>query len=285
MYELVLQNKSGSKLFFNQLGGQFTITEIEGLSPADATINTNESALMDGATYNSSKVNMRTINMAFAIEHDAEQGRLKVYHVLQSSKYIMITYKSERLNVFVEGYVKSIDVSHFSMKQVVTVSITCPFPYFKAAQEMVNDLSSVINLFHFPFSSTAEPQIVFGYIDPTTSEVVMNNGSIECGLTFELYAKASVTNPKIYNHMTGDYIGINYEMEAGDVITITTGKGNKTVTLLREGVRSNIFNSLMEGITWLQLEVGGSAFVYEIDQGLISNLLVTIKHRDLFEGV
>lgn len=285
MYELTLQNKSGSKLSFNQIGGQFTITNIEGLSPADATINTNESALIDGATYNSSKVNMRTINMAFAIEHNAEEGRLKVYRVLQSSKYVMLTYKSERLNVFVEGYIRSISVGHFSAKQIATVTILCPFPYFKAAQEIVNDLSSVISLFHFPFSSTEEPQIVFGYIDPTTAEVVMNNGSIECGLTFELYAKASVTNPKIYNHVTGDYIGINYEMEAGDVITITTEKGNKTVTLLREGVRSNIFNSLMEGISWLQLEIGGSAFVYEIDQGLISDLLVTIKHRDLFEGV
>ena len=74
-------------------------------------------------------------------------------------------------------------------------------------------------------------------------------------------------------------------MQAGDVIIITTGRGEKSVTLLREGVETNLFNYLMEGITWLQLEVGGSAFVYEIGSGLISDLLVTIKHRDLFEGV
>ena len=74
-------------------------------------------------------------------------------------------------------------------------------------------------------------------------------------------------------------------MQAGDVITITTEKGNKTVMLLREGVETNLFNYLMEGITWLQLEVGGSAFVYEVGAGLISDLLVSIKHRNLFEGV
>lgn len=285
MYELSLQNQNGNQLTFNQIGGPFTITTIEGLSPADATINTSESALLDGQKFNSSKVNMRTINLAFAIEKNAEANRLAVYKVIQSSKPITLNYQSSTLNVFIEGYVQSINISHFEIKQIATVVIICPFPFFKAAQEMINELSSLISMFHFPFASTEEPELVFGYVDPMINEVISNNGAVECGLTFELYAKSAVTNPKIYNYVTGDFIGLNYSMEAGDVITITTERGNKTVTLLRSGIETNLFNYLMENITWLQLEVGGSAFVYEISSGLISDLLVTIKHRDLFEGV
>lgn len=285
MYKLTLQNKSGRKLQFNQIGGPFTISTISGLNPAPATINTSGSALIDGEKYNSSKVNMRTINMAFAIEYEAEKNRLEIYKVLQTSKPISLHYKSDHFDVFIEGWVQAINIDHFAKKQVATAVIICPFPYFKAAQETINDLSSLINLFHFPFASTEEPEIAFGYIDPTTAEVVDNEGAIETGLTFELYAKAAVENPKVYNYTTGEFIGINYAMQAGDVITITTEKGNKTVVLLREGVETNLFNYLMEGITWLQLEVGGSAFVYEVGTGLISDLLVSIKHRNLFEGV
>lgn len=285
MYKLTLQNKNKNELKFNQLGGPLTIKSIQGLSPADATINTSDSALIDGSRYNSSKVNMRTINLAFAIEYDAERNRLNVYKVLQTSKEITMYYKSDLLDVFIEGWVRSVSIDHFSKKQVVTVTIICPFPFFKAAQETINELSSLISTFHFPFASTAEPEILFGYIDPTTTEIVDNHGAVETGLTFELYAKSGIENPKIYNYTTGDFIGINYTMQAGDVITISTGRGEKSVTLLREGVETNLFNYLMEGITWLQLEIGGSAFVYEINSGLISDFLVTIKHRDLFEGV
>ena len=55
MYKLILENASGSQLVFNRLGGAFTITDIDGLAAPAAIINTNESALMDGATYNSAK--------------------------------------------------------------------------------------------------------------------------------------------------------------------------------------------------------------------------------------
>lgn len=285
MYNLTLENKNGNQLQLIQMGGAYTITDIKGLNPPPATINTSGAALIDGEKYNSSKVKMRTVNIAFAIEYEAEKNRLAVYQVLQSKKYVKIIYESEYLSVFAEGYVSSIDISYFKVKQVVTVAITCPFSYFKGLQMIVNELSSLTSTFHFPFGSTAEPELVMGYIDPMANTAVHNNGSVECGLTFELYARASITNPKIYNYLTGEWIGLNYTMEAGDLITITTGRGEKSVTLLRQGEDINLFNHLMEGITWIQLDIGGSEFVYEVETGLISNLLVTISHYDLYEGV
>lgn len=285
MYNLILENEQGRQLAFNRLGGPYTITEIAGLSPAPATINTSAAALLDGQKFNSSKVNMRTINLAFAIEVDAEASRLEAYRVIQTKKAITLYYKSGRLDVLIKGYVETFDISHFAMKQIATVSIVCPFPYFRAAQMMVNELAAIHDAFHFPFASTAEPQLLFGYIDATSDVTIENSGAIECGLTFELYARASVTNPKIYNYQTGEYIELNISMVAGDLITINTGRGEKSITLLHEGVVSNIFNSFTDGSTWLMLEPGGSVFVYEVGTGLISNLLVTIKHYDLYEGV
>ena len=78
---------------------------------------------------------------------------------------------------------------------------------------------------------------------------------------------------------------VNINMQMGDLITITTEQGNKTVTLLRDGVRTNIFNLLSKNSTWLQLDIGGGVYVYEVGTGTTIDLDVTIKHYDLYEGV
>lgn len=285
MYEITLKNEYGDEMAFNQIGGAYTITDIVGLSPVKATINTNTSALIDGGTFNSAKVNMRTINMAFVIETDAETNRLNAYKVLRPKKPITMYYKSDLLDVYIEGYVQSVDVAHFAVKQTVTVAILCPAPFFQSAQEMIDELSVVIDGFHFPFASTEDPEIVFGIIDLTNRVAVVNNGNVDTGLIFEIYAEHPVSNPTIYDYTTQEYIGVDIDMQARDVITIDTRIGHKTVTLLREGVETNIFNSLIEGVTWLQLASNYSVYAYTIDSGDLTDVTINITHRDLYEGV
>lgn len=285
MYKFILANEKNRQLQFNKVGGAFQITEIEGLSPVDATINTNSTALIDGGTFNSSKVNMRQLLINFTIETNPELNRQEVYKVLRPKKSVKIYYENNSLDVFSEGYVESVKVEHFASKQMCSVSILCTNPYWKTAQEIVNILQSTIPKFHFPFHSTEEPELVFGVIEPITSIVVDNNGNVDTGLTFELYARASVSDPKIYDYESGDFIGVNIEMKVGDLITINTTQGNKGVTLLRSGVETNIFNQLMKDITWLQLSSEGNAFTYTVDSGYTTNLSITIKHYDMYEGV
>lgn len=285
MYKLTLENQDGQQIVFNQIGGAFTITDISGLYPPSATINTNTTALIDGARFNSSKINMRTINLAFAIEKNAESSRIQAYNVIQIKQPIRMYYQSPLRDVFIDGYVESFEISHFEMKQIATVTILCPFPHFKNAQEVINELSIVQDMFYFPFASTEEPDIVFGEIDTVRSTTVDNDGTVETGLIFELYARSEITNPRIFNYITQDFIGLNFEMQAGDLITINTMQGEKTVTLLREGTTTNIFNYVMQNSTWLQLPAGGGTFVYTVESGLQTNLEVTISHYDLYEGV
>ena len=285
MFDLTLENAAGDQLSFG-MGSPFQIDLIEGLNPPAATINTSEIALMDGAKYNSAKVNMRTLNIAFAIVQDPAKNRLEVFKVLKSKQYVKISYSSLYRDVYAEGYIASIDITYFEMMQVVTCSIICPSPFFKAVQEVVNELRNIVNAFHFPFSSTATPQIVFSYFSTDLGITVDNDGDVDCGMIIELYANDTVTNPKIFNYITQDFIGLNITMQAGDLITLDTSAGQKTATLLRAGVESNVFNNVIQGSTWLQLEANGSTFVYEVGAGSnASNLSVTFKHTDLYEGV
>ena len=284
MFELILENAAGDQLTFTQ-NSPFTVTEIQGLNPPPATINTSQIALIDGAKFNSSKLQMRTINVAFAIEYAAALNRIAVYKVLKSKQYVKLYYNGQFRQVFIEGYIASIDITYFDMKQIVTCQIICPSPYFKEAQVIIDELLNIVSAFHFPFSSTASPQLVFGYISNDVGITIENDGDVECGMIIELYARTAVSNPKIYNYITQDFIGLNYTMQQADLITIDTRQGQKSVTLLRGGVETNLFNYVMQNSTWLQLPANGGTFVYEVGSGDTGDLAVTFKHNNMYEGV
>ena len=284
MFELILENANGDQLSFAQ-NSPFTISEIQGLNPPDATINMSELALIDGAKFNSAKLNMRTINIAFAIEYAAAKNRIEVYKVLKSKQYVKIYYNGSYRHVWIEGYIESIDITYFEMKQIVTCNILCPSPYFKDAQDIVDNLINIFKSFHFPFASTAEPELVMGYYSNAVGITVENDGDVECGLIIEMYARNPVSNPKLFNYITNDYFGIQYNLQRADLVTIDTRKGEKSVTLLRGGVEYNLFNYIMQGSKWLQLAENGSTFVYEVATGNAADLNITFTHTNLYEGV
>ena len=234
MFSLILENETGDQLTFEQ-GSPFTVSEIQGLNPPSATINTSQIAMVDGGKFNSSKLNMRTINIAFAIEYEAAKNRIEVFKVLKSKQWIKMYYNGEYRQVFITGYIQSIDITYFAMKQIVTCAILCPSPYFKEAQEMVNNLASIISTFHFPFSSTAAPQLVMGSIFNEIGMVIENDGDVETGIIIVLYARSAVSDPKVFNYITTEFIGVEYDMQAGDQITIDTRKGEKSVSVSRCG--------------------------------------------------
>lgn len=286
MYKLTLENERGNQITFNELGGAYTIEQIQGLNPAPATINTSEVALLDGQHYNSSKLQMRTLSIAFAIERDVAESRIYAYKVCRPKHKIRAYYVSETRDVYIDGYVESVEVTYFDMVQVCTVIILCPMPYWRVAQAIVNEMSNVTPLFHFPFASTDTPnELVFGSIDPLASVRVPNDGEAETGLIIEFNAFGTVTNPKVIDYETNEFIGVNYTMQAGDLITINTQAGEKSVTLLRDGVTTNIFNTLMQGITWLQLPFGGGVYAHDATADEMGALVINISHYDLYEGV
>lgn len=286
MYTLTLANKDNRKLEFNGLNALYNITNIEGLAPAKSTINTTQAALIDGGIFNSAKLNMRTLNIAFTIEEPVEVNRLEVYQVLRMKELIKITYHSPKIDVYVEGYVETLSISHFDKKQKATVSILCPSAYWSSAQEIVNELSTTNATFHFPFYNLVNTTtVVFGLLSDEAKAVVPNGGGIETGVIFDILASDFAGGIKIYNYVTREFIGVDFDMVAGDLITINTKQGEKSITLTREGVGSNIFNSLMKDSTWLQLEAGGSVYVFTLEYGSASSVEVSIKHNNLYEGV
>lgn len=282
MFEVTIENKKGNKISFIQ-NEKYAITSITGLGPPDAAINTVNVGSFDGERYNSSKLGMRNIVMNIEILGDIETNRIALYKVFRSKEWIKFNYKNGLRNVFIEGYIESAPIDLFTQNQEIQVSILCPDPYFKNAEEIIEDMNLIINMFYFPFAIGDEGQ-TFSQYDETLEKVITNEGDVEKGMIIELQAIGEVKNPKIFNRDTTEFFGLNITMQEGDLITISTIKGSKTVYLLRNGVNTNIFNNIMKDITWLQLEPGDNVFTYEAETGA-EYLNILFRHTDNYEGV
>lgn len=284
MFNMIFENKNGEQLHFGD-GYPFVVTDFKGMNPPRATINTNQAALVDGGKFNSAKLQMRSVNIAFAIEEAAEANRLRVYKVVQSKMPLKIYYISDHLNIFLEGYVEEVDFSYWAMKNVCTVSVLCPFPYFKAIDEVISDFTTSKRRFYFPFASKAAPkELVFGEVYDYVAARVENAGNVQTGLIFKIHASDTVVNPHVIDRVTGEFFKINITMDENDIITVNTNQGYKKVMLEHNGDVENIFNYWDDESTWLQLDIGGNTYLYGADSGA-ENLTIEISHYDLFEGV
>lgn len=282
MFRVIVENKRGNKLAFTQ-NEKYTITAINGLGAPNAVINTADVGQFDGQRFNSSKVSMRNITMNIVISGDVEANRIALYQIFKAKEWIRFRYRNGLRDVYIDGYIESAPVNLFSQKQEVQVSILCPEPFFKAAEEIIDDMNLVISLFYFPFSFEESGEAISEY-NEVAEKVVLNSGDIENGMTIELKAIGKVVNPKVISSDTLEFFGLNFTMENGDVILVSTEKGNKTVRLIRDGIETNIFNYIMKDISWLQLKAGDNVFVFEAEAGA-EYLEVTFRHRNFYEGV
>jgi hypothetical protein len=93
-----------------------------------------------------------------------------------------------------------------------------------------------------------------------------------------------ISNPVIYNAVTGEYFKLNLTLNNGDIIVINTNQGKKSIKKIVNGVVSNAINYLETGSTWFQLDVGQNIFTYTADKNE-EFLTVHFEHNTLFEGV
>ena len=263
----------------------YTIADMQGLSPADATINMTQMALNDGALFNSAKVGVNTLNVAIAIEYQAEYYRLQAYRIFRPKSEIRVQYQSQQIDVWIEGYISKATLGHFEKKQTLTVEIICPFPYWRSSQLLRTEMNTYVDDFHFPFAIEENDPIPLGHMDAVTSVTVYNNGTAAEGFVMTLHATGNVSDPKVYNYITGEFFGLDYSLQSGDLVTIDSTTGQKSVTLERGGTETNIFNYIMKDSVWLTLEPGGTVFTYEVGTGSESDLTVEFLHYDLHTGV
>ena len=281
-FTLILENETGEQINMTTTANQYMASEIDGLYPPSGTISTSTYAGMDGSYLNNAFIKKRNLVISFQMRGVViEQRRHALYRVVRPSRYIKVYYKTAGIDVYTEGYVETCTVSNFSNLTSGQISIICPDIYWYSSETQIAEYSRITGAFHFIFPDNDEP-FPTGKYNTQNIMTIVNDGD-EVGFNLEI-SGGPAKNPTIYNAVTDEYMQILGEIQEGDVITITTKTGNKTVTLEREGVVTNIINRLVSGSTWLTLRPGENKFYVRASEGL-SNLKVRLIHRNAYLGV
>lgn len=282
MFTVTFENHKGEQIQLYP-SVKYTITEITGLNPPSANINTSANANFDGSFFKSSRLNERNIVISLAIEGNAEDNRNELYKYIINKKKCRIIYTNGLHNVYIEGYVETFEISMFNEKETAQISVVCPNPYFKKTESSYVEFVSAIPLFEFPFSIAAAG-IEFSRLSLGEEKVLYNAGNAETGMIIEFSAIGQTSNPTLYNVETGKMMKVYLEMDTGDILRINTIKGEKSITKVIDGVETNAINLMDKDSDWLQLESGDNILLYTADY-LPLNLVCTLIYRELFEGV
>ena len=281
-YTLILENETGQQIDLSITANRFMISKIEGLNPPAGTISTSSYAGMDGSYLNNAFIEKRNVVIPFEMRgFGVEKRRHELYKVVKPSRYIKIYYSTKNISVYAEGIVETCEMENFEMLTKGQISIICPDIYWYSTETQIAEYSRITGAFHFVFPDNDEP-FPIGKYNTQNIMTIVNDGD-EVGFTLEI-SGGPAKNPTIYNAVTDEYMQILGELKDGDIITITTKTGNKTVTLEREGVVTNIINRLVSGSTWLTLRSGENKFYVRASEGL-SELKVRLIHRNAYLGV
>lgn len=306
IYSLAVTNYLGDRIKL-ELGRPentgFLVKSITGLGPVKANVNTTEVATNDGSMFNSARLSQRNIVIQLAFVYsiygeDIEEIRQKSYKYFPIKKNVELIIETDNRYVRTIGYIESNEPDIFSKQEGTQISIICPDPYFYFASEdgnNVTDFYSIDPVFEFPFSneSLSEPLLIFGEIQIKTEGVITYHGDSEIGVMIYIHAIGPATNINIYNTETREVMSINTTklealtgkgIVASDDIIINTLKGEKSITLVREGKSYNILNCLDKNTDWFTLVKGDNIFAFTAESG-VTNLQFRIENKVIYEGV
>lgn len=280
----------------------------ELLEPVKATINTSRVATLNGTIYNSSYLNQRSmvLNLRFTevwgetpegmrIKETIEDIRLKSYKYFPEQKEIKLVIETDKYAVETHGYVEHNKPNVFSDTEGTSISIICTDPYLYSTDTEYVTLSGVVPKFSFPFSNklTKKPTLIFGEIVNETDACVYYDGQGDAGMVMRIHAIGEFTNLTLHNATYLEKMRIDTSkiemltgqgIVLGDTIIVDTRPRYKSITLIRDGVRTNIINSLDRGTAWLSLRKGDNIIAYRAESGG-ENVRFSIEYKNAYEGV
>ena len=277
----------------------FVVKSIKGIGPSKGIINTTEVSTNDGSIYNSARKTQRNIVMqlGFLWRDTIEDARHLTYKYFPVKKQLTLIFTTDRRQCKITGYVESNEPDIFSKESGCQISIICPDPSFYSLDGDSSN-TTVFNgiepLFEFEFENEGMADAIeFGEIQNKSENVVVYDGDDEVGVRISIYALGPASNITIFNSITREMMKIDTSkiealtgqgIVARDEITICTVKGNKGITLLREGKTTNILNCLGKNVDWFQLAKGDNVFAYSAEDGA-SNLQFRVENDVVYEGV
>lgn len=266
------------------------------LSGLTATVNYSDTTA-DGSNYQNTLLDNRTFPVTFFIEkviNDPvwyEEQRSFSFRVLNphfnpmrvdfetaGGKSYFINANLDSLPNYPKGFEND---NRLWAKGIIFMTANDPYIYQTATARF--EMGTWVGDLEFPLEIT-EGGIEIGHYEDALITDIKTTGHLTTGMNIQLLARDHVTNPSFTNAVTYEVFRLEIAMVRGDVIEISTYRGNKSIYLIRDNIKTDIFSSLSLASTFLQLQPGSNLIKYDADSGL-DNLEAIITFNNSFLGV
>lgn len=300
METLTFVNERGESVSFSPASlYHVNFKDVSGLSDIRNAIYSINSMGQDGDTYLGNRIESRDIEIVGAIKardkETTQRLRRNLNHILNPQYNATLVYEYGDFKRVIGCKVDNAPV--FVRKPIFetfTIQLLCLNPFWREETETREDIAAWIGSFEFPILAEddqpgglelpIEGTWEIGYRQPSLIVNVINAGDVKAGIRIDFRALGVLVNPSLLNVNTGEFIKLNINMVAGDVLSVSTGYGEKAVTLRRNGVETDAFRYLDVDSSYLQLAVGDNIFRYAADVNMES-LEVSIYHNNFYLGV
>ena len=267
----------------------YFLIDADGLYSTEVDVNVSENAFNDGGIYQSSTINKR--NIVLTVQDRGSDDHIAVRDALlnlflpklKGKLTIKETDGNSESEKVIDYYAEKVLSDGLNASRTFSFSLICPDPYFYDPYDKYVQMANYAALFTFQhnFISAGEE---FGARSKEKSKTIQNmTGADAVGLRIDFNISGQVVNPSVTRVESGETIKIGTSskpltLQYGDLLTVTTGNGNKHIYLTRSGVRTEINQYLSSDSQFFELHQGSNTIGYDANSGL-GNIEVTVSYR------
>jgi len=286
--KITCKNEDDVEIIFTSDFSPLLLMDADGLYDVQNNVTTSANTMINGSTYQGSVQKERNIVLTVASKSDHQGNRELLRRCFKSGSKGTLTYEEGTEKRQIGYYVESIDPDSRERVRQATISLICPDPFFEDLTDTTKVMAGWVGGWTFPhkFQKEGEP---FAKRQTEKLLVIENYSAADnIGLTFTLKAVGDVSNPSLKHVENQQTISIGSEsnpfsMEAGDILTITTGTNNKHVYFTHDGDTEEINEYLTEDSEFIQLSRGTNTLGFSADAGE-DYITVTVSYRLRYSG-
>ena len=283
MAQFIYQNANNEQIDLSN-NEYFWLTNVDGQTRAGAEIASVSNGLIDGDIVNNIKLQPRTIILDLTIKKskNVEMAKRSILSIIKPKQKGYLLWTQDDRHVQIEAYIEAIDMPRWTNGVVMQVTLHCSQPYWEDVQDVLQEISDIIDLHYFTRSETdmlyfPVDGLPMGYYNMARTKKVSNYGDVAVGFVCEIIAYGEVINPELINER-GEFMKVNTTLAANDVLRIETTRGKKSIS--KNGV--NIIHALAAGSTWLKIEHGHNEFTIGSDDESINNMYYQITYKQRY---
>lgn len=278
------------------------ISKIDGITPGDVEVNSQDYAVIDGGVFNSSRIGTRTItiNFYYGFDPQIETSRHRAYRYFPVKEQVRLDFLTDERALSIWGWVQENDTQIFSKQEEGQVTIVCPDPYFYEKDYSQFILGRGVPRFEFPFSneSLTEPLLEFSEVGNKYFYDIQYNGDIEVGAIIRVQFNTNpnqITPIEIHDVLDRQVIKLDISQIQSSTgmtfkqygsIVIDSVRGQKDIYYERFGIRKSIFGAFdIIHFPWMYLSPGANQFAFVMDDENYDNVTITIEHSGAYGGV